>query len=98
MAELCAALEGTGRTSTGGLTLQTMLRRYRGTPAEPYLRTLQAARFAGADTAPTPAMRAALRRELALGLGPAARLGAWRAIPPVVARRSRSRSTYPGLG
>ena len=98
VAELCAALEGTGRTSTGGLTLQTMLRRYRGTPAEPYLRTLQAARFAGADTAPTPAMRAALRRELALGLGPAARLGAWRAIPPVVARRSRSRSTYPGLG
>ena len=95
VAELCAALEGTGRTTTGGLTLHTMLRRYRGTPAEPYLRTLEAARFAGADAVPTPAMRSALRRELSLGLGPWARFGAWRAIPPALVRASRPRSTYP---
>jgi transglutaminase-like putative cysteine protease len=95
VAELLAALEGTGRTATGGLTLQTMQRRYRGTPAEPYLRTLEAARFAGSDVAPTPAMRSAMRRELVLGLGPAARFGAWRAIPPALIRTSRPRSTYP---
>ena len=40
-------------------------------------------------------MRSALRRELVLGLGPAARFGAWRAIPPVRIRTSRPRSTYP---
>jgi protein-glutamine gamma-glutamyltransferase len=95
VAELLAALEGTGRTATGGLTLQTMQRRYRGTPAEPYLRTLEAARFAGSEVTPTPAMRSAMRRELVLGLGPAARLGAWRAIPPVLIRTNRPRSTYP---
>jgi hypothetical protein len=95
LAELRAALEGTGRAPSPGLTLHAMLRRYRGTPAEPYLRTLEAARFGGADAAPTPEMRAAMRRELTLGLGPGARFGAWRAIPPVVARHSRARSTYP---
>ncbi len=95
VAELLAALEGTGRTETGGLTLQTMQRRYRGTPAEPYLRTLEAARFGGSDVTPTPAMRSAMRRELVLGLGPAARFGAWRAIPPVLIRTNRPRSTYP---
>jgi hypothetical protein len=36
-----------------------------------------------------------MRRELVLGLGPAARFGAWRAIPPVRIRTSRPRSTYP---
>jgi hypothetical protein len=95
VAELLAALEGTGRTATGGLTLQTMQRRYRGTPAEPYLRALEAARFGGHDVTPTPAMRSAMRRELVLGLGPAARFGAWRAIPPVRIRTIRPRSTYP---
>jgi hypothetical protein len=71
-----------------------MLRRYAGTPAEPYLRTLEAARYGGADVAPTPAMRAALRRELTLGLGPAARFGVWRAMPPA-RPHSRVRPTYP---
>ena len=75
---------GPAGPTTGGLTLQTMQRRYRGTPAEPYLRALEAARFGGSDVTPTPAMRSAMRRELVLGLGPAARLGAWRAIPPVL--------------
>jgi hypothetical protein len=96
--ELRAALAGTGRAPSGGVTLQDMLRRYEGTPAEPYLRTLQDARYGGLDCAPTPKMRSALRRELMLGLGPAARLGAWRAIPPAIRRTSRARSSYPGHG
>jgi hypothetical protein len=93
--ELRAALAGTGRPLSGGVTLQDMLRRYEGTPAEPYLRTLQDARYGGLDCTPTPKMRSALRRELTLGLGPAARLGAWRAIPPAIGRPSRTRSPYP---
>jgi transglutaminase-like putative cysteine protease len=95
LAELQAALAGTGRTPQPDLTLHVMLRRFRNTPAEPYLRTLQAARYGGADVTPTPAMRSALRRELTLGLGPHARLGAWRAIPPVAPRPSRSAASYP---
>ena len=63
------------------------------TPAEPYLRTLQAARYGGEDVAPTRAMRSAMRKELTLGLGPVARLGAWRAIPPL-APSSRARASY----
>ena len=94
--ELRAALARTGRPPAGGVTLQDMLRRYEGTPAEPYLRTLQAARYGGQDCAPTPKMRSALRRELTLGLGPAARLGAWRAIPPAIRRPSRNGASYPG--
>jgi transglutaminase-like putative cysteine protease len=96
LAELYAALARTGRGPQPGLTLQVMLRRFRDTPAEPYLRTLEAARFGGADVAPTRAMRAALRRELTLGLGPVARLGAWRAMPPFALRHaSRAGNTYP---
>jgi MYXO-CTERM domain-containing protein len=95
LAELQAALASTGRPASPDLTLHAMLGRYGGTPAEPYLRTLEAARYGGADVAPTPEMRAALRRELTLGLGPGAWLGAWRAIPPVLARGSRARSSYP---
>jgi hypothetical protein len=93
--ELRAALEGTGRRAAPDLTLHTMLRRYRNTPAEPYLRTLEAARFAGEDVAPTLEMRAALRRELSEGLSASARIGAWRAIPPASLRHSRSRKSYP---
>jgi transglutaminase-like putative cysteine protease len=95
LAELHAALRGTGRSLPPDVTLHTMLHRYRNTPAEPYLRTLEAARFGGADVVPTPEMRAALRRELSLGLGPGARLGAWLALPPARARHSRARSSYP---
>jgi hypothetical protein len=95
VAELQAALLGTGRSPQPGLTLHAMLRRYANTPAEPYLRTLEAARYGGADVAPTAAMRSAMRRELTLGLGPSARLGAWRAIPPAPMRPSRPRSSYP---
>jgi hypothetical protein len=40
-------------------------------------------------------MRTALRRELALGLGPSARFGAWRAMPPAVLRGSRAPASYP---
>jgi hypothetical protein len=74
-----------------------MLVRFGGTPAEPYLRSLQAARYAH-GSAPTPAMRAALRKELTLGVGPWATLGAWRALPPSPSlRRSRHhRGSYPG--
>jgi transglutaminase-like putative cysteine protease len=93
--ELRGALARTGRAASPDVTLQVMLRRFRNTPAEPYLRVLQQARYGGADVAPTPAMRAALRKELTLGLGPAARLGAWRAIPPMAPRPSRPRTAYP---
>jgi hypothetical protein len=97
LAELRAALVRTGRDPQPALTLHAMLRRYGGTPAEAYLRTLEAARYGGSDVAPTPAMRAALRRELMLGLGPSARIGAWRAMPPV-RPHGRARSSYPDPG
>jgi hypothetical protein len=96
LAELRAALACTGRAEPD-LTLAQMAHRFRGTPAESYLRTLQAVRFGGRDAVPTPAMRAALRRELTIGLGPGARFAAWRAIPPAL-RPRRRRPAYPHLG
>ena len=60
--------------------------RYRGTAAEGYLRVLTAARYGYGAARPTPAQRAALRRELASGLGFAGRLRAWWALPPRVRR------------
>jgi hypothetical protein len=70
--------------------------RFGGTQAEPYLRSLQDARY-GDGPAPTRAMRRALRRELTVGVGPWETLGAWRALPPSpsLRRSGRSRGSYP---
>ena len=76
--DLVRALRRAGRSVPAGETLVQLERRF-GSPT--YLRGLRAARY-GAAPPPTPADRAAFRRELASGLGWAGRLRAWWALPP----------------
>ena len=95
LAELRRALTRSGRPPSSQTTLEALATRWRGTPAESYVRTLTAARFGYGDGRPTPAQRAALRRVLGTGGGPAGRLRAWWALPPrprlrVTARRGLS--------
>ncbi len=82
----------TGRPPAPPVTLRALEERFgRGEPlAARYVATVRAARYAGEDARPTEEMRAALRRELGFGLGPAGRLRAWWAIPPRGYARSRS--------
>jgi len=82
LAELHRALRRSGRTPPPQMTLDVLARRLDGTPAQGYVQTLAAARYGYGDGRPTAAQRAALRRELAAGLGLRGRLRAWWALPP----------------
>ena len=86
IAELEAALRRSGRPPAPGLTLHQLERRLRGSPeAAAYLRALRTCRYGPVQALPllpTGAQRRALRRALAAGVGPAARLRALWALPP----------------
>ena len=86
--ELRRALARSGRAAAPGLTLQALERSLAGTPAaQGYVRKLRMARYAGREEAPSGRERAALRDELAAGLGVGGRLRAWWALPPRLHRR-----------
>jgi transglutaminase-like putative cysteine protease len=89
LAELRRALRRSGRPPTPRTTLDALAARYRGTAAEGYMRALTALRYGYGEAPPTPAQRAALRRELGFGLGPRGRLRAWWALPPRAPARVR---------
>jgi transglutaminase-like putative cysteine protease len=80
--ELRRALRRSGREPHPHLTLELLAHRFAGTPAESYVRTLAGARYGYGSAAPTRDQRAALRRELAAGLGVSGRLRSWWALPP----------------
>jgi transglutaminase-like putative cysteine protease len=83
VAELEAALRRAGRPAAAGTTLHQLEQRLGRTPeAAAYLRALRAGRYAPAGPPPTSSGRRALRRELAAGRGPGARLRALWALPP----------------
>jgi len=82
LAELRRALRRSGREPQPYLTLELLARRLAGTPAEGYVRTLSGARYGYGSALPTRDQRAALRRELAAGLGISGRLRSWWALPP----------------
>jgi transglutaminase-like putative cysteine protease len=89
LAELLRALRRSGRPPSPQTTLETLAARYRGTAAEGYVRALTAARYGYGEGRPTPAQRAALRRELGAGSGVRGRARAWWALPPRLARTRR---------
>jgi len=98
LAELRRALRRSGLRPSPQTTLEALAERWRGTPAEGYMRVLATARYGYGDARPTPAQRAALRRELAAGGGVPARARAWWALPPqpprgALRRRLRRRVT-----
>jgi len=81
--ELERALRRTRRGPAPGATLQTLERRFAGTPAAAgYIRAVRAERYGADATGPTAAERRGLRTALAREGGPTARLGAWWALPP----------------
>jgi transglutaminase-like putative cysteine protease len=82
LVELRRALRRSGREPQPDLTLELLARRLAGTPAEGYVRTLSGARYGFGSAVPTRDQRAALRRELAAGLGVSGRLRSWWALPP----------------
>ncbi len=90
LAELQRALELTGRPPEPPLTLRGLERRLaRHSPAAgAYVAAVSRARYGPGGAPPTRAQRAALRRELADGLGPMGALRAWWALPPGRARRA----------
>ncbi len=86
--ELRRALARSGRPAAPELTLHALEHSLAGAPAaEGYVRKLRLARYAGGQEDPTREERAALRDELAAGLGVRGRLRAWWALPPRMARR-----------
>lgn len=89
LAELERALRRAGRAAPAGITL-TGLEQRLGLSREgaAYLRTLRATRFAATPPAPSPAERAAFRRDLAAGLGWRGKLRALWALPPKVRDRT----------
>ena len=83
LAELERALRRSGRPLSPDATLGGLEQRLGGTAgARAYLRALSARRYGNGGPPPTRAQRAALRRELAAGLGRTGRLRAWWALPP----------------
>ena len=83
LAELQRALRVTGREADPSLTLRALEDRFRHAPdAAAYVAAVRVARFAGRAVRPTGRQRAALRSELAAGLGLQGRLRAWFALPP----------------
>jgi hypothetical protein len=91
VAELYAALARVGRPLAPGTTLR-QLRELLLAAGEDgggrYVELLQRARYTRDRAAPTPRDRRELRRALAAGRGPLARLRALQALPPGVARRA----------
>jgi hypothetical protein len=79
--ELQRALRRAGRPAAPGTTLAA-LRRSLPDGAGGYVDAVVAQRFGYAHAGPTPAQRAGLRRALAGGAGPLARLRGWWALPP----------------
>jgi protein-glutamine gamma-glutamyltransferase len=82
LAELRRALRRSGREPQPQLTLEALAARLAGTAAEGYVRALAAGRYGYEAAPPSPAARAALRRELAAGRGVGGRLRSWWALPP----------------
>lgn len=81
--ELERALRRTGRPLAPEETLGGLERRLGQTPgAREYLRALSARRYGRGGPPPSGSQRAALRDELAAGLGRLGRLRAWWALPP----------------
>ena len=81
--ELERALRRSGRSADGALTLSSLERRFRLAPdAAAYVRALSDGRYGWGGSTPTRAQRAALRRELAAGLGLRGRLRSLWALPP----------------
>ncbi|MCP9491156.1 MAG: DUF3488 and transglutaminase-like domain-containing protein [Solirubrobacteraceae bacterium MAG38_C4-C5] len=78
--ELRRALRRAGRPAAPGTTL-VALRRSLPDDAGGYVDAVAAQRFGYAGAGPTPAQRAGLRRALAGGAGPLARLRGWWALP-----------------
>ena len=98
LAELRRALARSGRPVDPQTTLAALAARWHGTPAEGYVRVLESARYGYGSGRPTRAQRAALRRELGLGLGVRGRLRAWWALPPRVRARTRPRAPATSAG
>ena len=96
LAELQRALRRSGRPPAPQTTLDALAARYRPSAAEGYVRALVAARYGYGAQRPTPAQRAALRRELASGLGVRGQLRAWWALPPRAPALRRRRRAQPG--
>jgi hypothetical protein len=98
--ELRLALVRSGRDTSPDLTFAKVERLLAGSEgALGYVRALRLARYGTERTAPTPAQRRALRRELAAGLGARGRLRALWALPPQSAElldalRPRRRRSY----
>jgi transglutaminase-like putative cysteine protease len=82
LAELRRALQRSGRAPRPDLTLDRLAAGLKGSAAEGYVRTLRDARYGYEAARPTREERAALRRELAAGLGLRGRLRSWWALPP----------------
>ncbi len=82
LADLRRALERSGRPLRPGATLQALEGSFSAPEAQGYVRALRLRRYGGSAEVPPRAGRAALRRELAAGLGTAGRLRAWWALPP----------------
>jgi transglutaminase-like putative cysteine protease len=94
LAELLRALQRSGRPPPPQTTLDALAYRFRGSAAEGYVRALSSARYGYGAARPTAQQRAALRHELAAGLGTRGWLRAWWALPPRLAapppRRARA--------
>ena len=83
VAELERALRRSGRSTDSSLTLSSLEQRFRLAPdAAAYVRALRDGRYGWGTGKPTRSQRAALRRELAAGLGLRGRLRALWALPP----------------
>jgi hypothetical protein len=82
LADLRRALERSGRPLRPGATLQALEGSLSAPDARGYVRALRLSRYGGSADPPPRAGRAALRRELAAGLGTMGRLRSWWALPP----------------
>ena len=98
LAELDRALRRTGRPPLPPLTLRALELRWlhQAPQAAAYVEAVRLARYAGADNGPTRGQRAALREELAEGLGALGRVRAWWAVPPSWAGPGRRDAPYTG--
>jgi hypothetical protein len=91
VSELYAALARMGRPLAPGITLRQLRERLLAageSGGARYVELLERTRYTTGGAAPTPRDRRALRRGLAAGRGPLARLRALLALPPGVARKA----------